>query len=84
MFGKALSPVMMGFDQSMPLPMTDDNGAGVVYIGYCKQLGIAYTDKKWLIIRITTSGQVTTPEYANGDSGFNFAWSDRSTLTYSR
>lgn len=84
MFGAAFAPVMMGFDQTMPLPMSDEASTTVTYIGYCKQLGIGTNKPKWMILRITVVGTVTKPEYAEGDNKFEHVWDDRATLNYSR
>lgn len=83
MFGSKLAPTFLNFDQSVPLPMTEVVGS-VTYIGYCKRLGTAYNKPEWLIIRITESGGLTTPEYASGSTEFKNKWSERATLSYSR
>lgn len=84
MFGAAFTPVIMGFDQSMPLPLSDEVSSTVTYIGYCKRLGIGTDKPEWFIIRITVIGTLTKPEYANGTNHFDQVWDDRATLTYSR
>lgn len=83
MFAAQFAPTMMGFDQSMPIPMSEVVG-GITYIGYCKRLGIGFDKPEWLIIRITEVAGLTTPEYAEGTNTFTSKWSDRATLTYSR
>jgi hypothetical protein len=83
MFGGKLAPTFMTFDQSIPLPMTEVVG-GVTYIGYCKKLGTGFDKPEWLIIRITETGGLTTPEYANGNNQYDSKWSERATLKYSR
>ena len=83
MFGSKLAPTFLNFDQSVPLPMTEVVG-GVTYIGYCKRLGIGFDKPEWLIIRITETGGLTTPEYATGSTEFKNKWSERASLSYSR
>lgn len=69
---------------SIPAPLVHDAGGGVTYIGYTKRLGIAEDTPEWHIRRITVSGGITRTEYAQGSFEFSFAWSDRTTLSYSR
>lgn len=84
MFGIKQAPVHQLYQDSLPLPITHEAGGGVTYIGYCERLGIATSDAKWLIIRITEAGGITLPEYANGKATFTAVWDDRASLNYAR
>ncbi len=84
MFGTKYAPIFQSLEQGLPLPITEDVGGGVTYIGYSEKIGDREDEEKWMIIRITEAGGLTTPEYANGDSKFNKKWSERATLTYNR
>ena len=76
--------VYQDYLDSIPAPIVHDAGGGVIYTGYTERLGDGTDEAKWLIIRTTTSGGITTPEYAQGKSTFDNVWNDRTSLTYSR
>jgi len=84
MFGIKKAPVYQLYQDSLPMPITDDQGTGVIYIGYCERLGVGTDEAKWLIIRITEAGGITTPEYSNGKATYTAIWDDRASLNYSR
>jgi hypothetical protein len=84
MIGSKRAAVVQPYLDSLPMPMTEDVGGGVTYVGYTERLGVRPDEKKWLIIRITVVGGLTKPEYASGKSTFESAWNDRATLDYSR
>ena len=83
MFASNRAPIVQDYRDSLPLPLEETSGS-VKYIGYTERLGVGETEERWLIIRITTTGGLTKPEYANGEAKFNSKWSDRATLKYSR
>tara|TARA_B100001094_G_C17437544_1_gene442054 strand:- start:61 stop:315 length:255 start_codon:yes stop_codon:yes gene_type:complete len=76
--------VYQDYLDSIPAPIVHDAGGGVVYTGYTERLGVGTDEPKWLIIRTTTAGGITTPEYAQGKSTFESVWDDRTSLTYGR
>lgn len=84
MIASKRAAVVQEYLNSLPMPITDDVGGGVTYVGYTEDLGVRENEPKWLIIRITVVGGLTRPEYANGKSTFESAWSNRTSLTYSR
>jgi len=84
MFGLKRAGVHQLYQDSIPMPITDEASATVTYIGYCEQLGIRTNAAKWFILRVTISGTVTTPEYAGGNAKFEHVWDDRASLNYSR
>ena len=58
-----------------------DTVGNTTYVGLGK-LGSDASDAVWQILRIQTSGTVTTVLYADGDQRFNNVWDDRLSLTY--
>lgn len=84
MIASKRAAVVQNYLDSLPMPMTEDVGGGVTYVGYTERLGVRTSEKKWLIIRITVVGGLTKPEYAGGKSTFESAWDDRASLTYAR
>ena len=84
MLSSKRAAVYQNYLDSLPMPITDEVGGGVTYIGYCEKLGVGTDEAKWLIIRITVVGGLTTPEYASGKATFESVWDDRATLNYSR
>lgn len=83
MFAIKRAGVYQNYLDSLPMPITHVAGS-VTYIGYCEKLGTPQNAKKWMIIRITEAGGITTPEYAGGNAKFEHDWSDRTNLEYSR
>lgn len=84
MFGIKRAGVYQLYQDSLPMPITHDAGSGVTYIGYCEKLGTKTDEAKWLIIRTTAAGGVSTPEYNNGNAKFDGVWDNRATESYSR
>ena len=84
MFGIKRGAGVQLYQDSLPMPITDEVSASVTYIGYCQKLGDATDKPLWMIVRITISGTVTTPEYARGNAKFEHIWDDRASLEYSR
>lgn len=60
----------------------DEASASVTYVGKA-EVGGSPASLVWQIQRITISGDLTTIEWADGDSLFNNRWNDRASLTYS-
>ena len=58
-----------------------DEQSGVTYVGK-SHCGCPTNKPHWQIQRITTSGSVTTIEFADGDALFDNVFDDRTTLTY--
>jgi hypothetical protein len=83
MFGIKRASTVQDYKDTLPLPITHVNGT-ITYQGFCQVLGTKTTEPKWLIIRTTVSGGVTTPEYASGSMNFDQVWEDRESLNYSR
>ena len=67
-----------GYDQ---WAISDDAGNGVLYLGYpnFNQTG---SDPKCAILKVETSGQITTRKWSNGSSDRNVNWSDRTSVSY--
>lgn len=84
MFGIKRAGVYQLYQDSLPMPITHAAGGGVTFVGYCEKLGVGTDQPKWMIIRITEAGGVTTPEYAGGNAKFEHVWDDRTSLNYSR
>jgi hypothetical protein len=75
-------PVHMTFSEVLPKPFIDSN-AGTVYYGYA-YLGAAEDEPKWKIERHVTVGNITKVTYPNSSMAFDFKWSERASLSYSR
>ena len=85
MFGPNNTPLVQLFQDSIPMPIVDEEDENTTYIGYPKTLGIKTSEAKWLIIKISTSGTVTKAEYNNGTDKFDGVWDNRiTTTTYTR
>lgn len=77
-------PIYKEFTNSIPKPIIDNVGGGVIYRGYTLRHGVDFDNEQWMIEKETTSGTVTIVETAGGRGEFKFAWNDRTTLRYSR
>ncbi len=84
MNGKKIdAPAVRNFGVNlMPDPLIDEQQSATYY-GYAP-LGTGESEKGWLIKKVTKSGTVTKTEYANGVLDFVSAWSERTSLPYSR
>lgn len=60
----------------------DQPGGGVIYIGDTKP-GTATSSNLWRIKRIYESGTLISITFPNGDDGFNYAWDNRASYSYS-
>jgi hypothetical protein len=59
------------------------SGNNPLYIGKARA-GTVTTEASWQIQRLTFSGSnMTAREWANADTNFSFAWTDRATFSYS-
>ncbi|MBO7224899.1 MAG: hypothetical protein J6V35_03220 [Bacteroidales bacterium] len=72
---------MISEGQTSPV-IIDEVDESTMYIGYCLWSCKSFADKKWLIKRITKSGNIQTICYANGKRKYNQAWQERATLNY--
>lgn len=61
--------------------MIDEISDNLIYIGESAN-GSDASDAAWRIKRISTSGTVTTIEWADGNGLFDNIWNDRASLTY--
>ena len=52
------------------------------YIGWTKS-GLTTSEAYWRIAKVSTTGTVTSIEYADGDDLFNNIWDNRVSLSYS-
>ena len=62
--------------------IVDEASASVTYLGKADP-GTGAASALWQIQRITTSGTVTTIEFADGNSDFDNVWNNRASLSYS-
>lgn len=76
-------PVSATLKEALPEPFIDVVSSSVTYQGYAK-LGVGEEDEGWRLIKFEKTGNVTKALYPNGDSSFNFKWSDRASYTYTR
>jgi len=60
----------------------DQATANLMYVGEAAP-GSAASSAVWRIKRMSQSGDQTTIEWADGDSGFNNIWNNRASLSYS-
>lgn len=60
----------------------DTNVAGVVYYGYTLNLGASTASAVWRIRKETTTTNVTTVTYADGDGLYDNVWNNRASLNY--
>lgn len=77
-------PIFKEFLNSIPKPIIHDAGGGTIYRGYTTRHGVPEDENSWMIERQTTSAGITKVETAGGLGKYEFAWSDRTTLSYSR
>lgn len=83
-----MSIPLFDFGSSPPYQQVFDYAGGTtgipIYIGWATP-GVATTDAKWKIRKLTYdgNGQVTAIQHAGSDIGFKFQWSQRTTYTYS-
>jgi len=66
--------------------LTDDDGDGVIYLGWCR-LGSNITEntEDWRIAKITISdlGTIALKEWAGGLIDYIYKWTDKTGLSYS-
>ena len=62
--------------------LIDQASATVLYVGYAKS-GALTNASAWLIKKIETINNLTTRKWADGGSGHDQIWDNRTTLTYS-
>lgn len=60
----------------------DEVDSTTTYLGLAKT-GVATSDARWQIRKITVSGTVTSFTWANGTADYNNVWDNRTGLTYS-
>lgn len=82
-------PTVSLASDKLPDPIIDVRSATVTIIGWSMDASTALTDKLWRIAVIVKTGTTTpytqTTYYPNGDFlGYNYAWSERMDLEYSR
>lgn len=76
-------PVHKTLAEHQPEPIIDVASASVTYKGWAP-LGTATSAAKWKIIKYNKVGNVTTPQYADGDMNYDNVWDDRASISYSR
>ena len=59
----------------------DEASTTVTYVGYAAA-GTNAASALWRIKRMTVSGNVTTIEWADGNTNFDNVWNNRASLTY--
>lgn len=72
---------MMTENQTSPV-IIDEFDDNTMYVGYCLSTCKSFSDKKWLIKRISKQGNIQTICYANGVRKYNQAWKERAKLNY--
>lgn len=60
----------------------DSGDSTITYVGYAAA-GTATSSASWRIFRITSSGDATSIDTADGDISFNNIWDNRESLSYS-
>jgi 23S rRNA-/tRNA-specific pseudouridylate synthase len=65
------------------VPRIDDSTSGILLVGHAN-VGSIETEQVWRIQKLSRDieGNVIV-QYAGGQSGFNYAWTARNSLTYS-
>lgn len=62
--------------------IVDEASAAITYVGRAKP-GSSTSDKVWQILRVNTSGTITTTAFAGGSAEYDKAWDNRTSFTYS-
>ena len=60
----------------------EEASASVTYVGKAA-IGSATSADVWQIMKLGTSGSLTSTTWADGDSSFDNVWDDRASLSYS-
>jgi hypothetical protein len=76
-------PTNKTLTETLPPPIIDSVGGGVTYYGNA-QLGTKENEAGWKIMRVTVAGTITKSEFPDSNMNYDFKWSDRASLTYSR
>lgn len=69
--------------QSKPYAQRIDEASATVTYVAVAAIGTVDAGATWQIKRLTTSGNVVTIEWADGNSNFDNVWNDRASLAYS-
>lgn len=78
------APVVKMFGvNELPEPFIDESTASDTYYGWAP-IGTDESEEGWRIMKKTKTGNVTKCLYANGSMNFEFAWSKRTSYSYSR
>ena len=57
-------PIVRTLSEAQPVPLVDNAGGGVQYLGYAA-LGVRESEAKWKILKVSVTGTVTKTEYAS-------------------
>jgi hypothetical protein len=61
--------------------LIDEVDSNTIYVGIASRATIT-SASSWQIIKILTTGTVTSVLYPNGNDGFLYIWDNRTTYTY--
>jgi hypothetical protein len=62
--------------------ITDQASSSVLYVGKA-DVGSLTSAPAWQIKKLTSSGGITTTQYADGNSNYDNVWDNRASLSYS-